>query len=203
VLRRRAADEEARVLFRPRRSASRGLNAADIGSAHHLFLQHIDLSRAGSLVDLHNEAERLVNEQQLNSAQAAALDFGALLRFWQSTAGQQVRAQAQFVHREMPFTARFTLQQLSELGFTPTAAPDEFVIVQGVVDLAVLRPQSISILDFKTDSFHRADLEAKVREYAPQLKLYASALGRIYARPVEQVELHFLALGETKPISVP
>ncbi len=202
VLRRRAVDEEARILFRPRRSASKGMNAADIGSAHHLFLQHIDLARAGSLVDLHNEAERLVDEAQLNPAQAAALDFDALLHFWQSTAGQQVRAQARFVHREMPFTARFTLQQLSELGFTPTAAPDEFVIVQGVVDLAVLRAQSISILDFKTDSFHRADLDAKVREYAPQLKLYASALGRIYARPVEQVDLHFLTLGETRPISV-
>jgi ATP-dependent helicase/nuclease subunit A len=202
LLRRRAADEEARQLFRPRRRASTQLSAADIGSAHHLFLQYVDLARAESLVDLRNEAERLIKQQLISSAQAAALDFEALLRFWQSTEGRKVRAQPSFVHRELPFTARFTLQQLAELGLSTSAAPDEFVIVQGVVDLAVLRDESISIFDFKTDAFPRAHLESKVREYEPQLRLYASALSRIYGRKVEELALHFLALGETWPISV-
>ena len=45
-------------------------------------------------------------------------------------------------------------------------APGEFVIVQGVVDLAILRSESISILDFKTDTLRRGELEASKRDGA-------------------------------------
>ncbi len=201
LLRQRAEDEEARVWFRPRRVPASGLNAADLGSAHHLFLQHVDLARAGSLLDLRNEAERLVNGAQLTREQVGALDFEALLNFWQSPPGREIRAEPPGkVHRELPFTARFTLEQLAALGLAKTDSPEEFVIVQGVVDLAVVRNESITILDFKTDAFHREELATKVRQYAPQLRLYASALGRIYDKPVTGLALHFLKLGVTERI---
>ena len=201
LLRKRAEDEEARVWFRPRRAPVSGLNAADLGSAHHLFLQHVELARAGSLLDLRNEAERLVNSAQLTREQVGALDFEALLDFWQSPLGREIRAEPPgSVHRELPFTARFTLAQLAELGMARTDSEEEFVIVQGVVDLAVVREESITILDFKTDTFHRDELETKVQQYAPQLRLYASALGRIYDQPVTGVALHFLKLGVTERI---
>jgi ATP-dependent exoDNAse (exonuclease V) beta subunit len=75
--------------------------------------------------------------------------------------------------------------------------PDEFVIVQGVVDLAVIRPREIWIVDFKTDDVSRAGLPGKVELYAPQLHLYAAALAQIYARTVTRLTLHFLAPGRT------
>ena len=201
LLRRRAEDEEARVWFRPRRAPVSGLNAADIGSAHHLFLQHVDLARADSMVDLRNETERLVAGGPLTREQAGALDFDALLRFWQSPLGREIRAEPpECVHRELPFTARFTLEQLSVLGMSKVSTSEEYVIVQGVVDLAIIRRETITILDFKTDTFHPAELAGKAREYGPQLRLYASALGRIYGRDVTGLALHFLTLGETVPI---
>ena len=205
LLRRRAMqeDEDAQPLFQRGRGARREgtLGAVDVGVAHHTFLQHMNLKRVASLVDLRNEAERIVAQSQLTREAADALNFEALLNFWQSAAGRAIGAQANFVHRELPFTARFTLEQLAQLGFAKLAAADEFIVVQGVVDLAVLRPGSISILDFKTDTFRRAELNAKVRDYVPQLRLYASALSRIYARPVTELSLHFLTLGETVAIS--
>jgi ATP-dependent helicase/nuclease subunit A len=202
VLRRRAAeeDEEARPLFHPRRVPRAGLSAAEIGSAHHLFLQQIRFERTGSLVELRGEAGRLIAGQHVTKEQAAALDFDALLHFWRSAAGHAIRAESSWVHRELPFTASFTAGTLRKLGLATSVAADEFVVVQGVVDLAVIREDSIAILDFKTDAFPRGDLEAKTREYAPQVRLYASALARIYARPVTGMSLHFLALGETIPI---
>ena len=201
VLRRRVTekDDEARDLFRPRGIARAGLSAVDIGTAHHLFLQQVKLDRVGSFVELRCEAERLVAGRFLLEEQAAALDFQALLRFWQSPAGNAIRAEAPWVHRELPFTARFTSESLRSLGLTTTLVTNEFIVVQGVVDLAVIRSDSLAILDFKTDVLSRGDLDAKMREYTPQLKLYASALSRIYARPVREMSLHFLALGETRP----
>jgi ATP-dependent exoDNAse (exonuclease V) beta subunit len=70
----------------------------------------------------------------------------------------------------------------------------EFVVVQGVADLVVLLPAEIWLVDFKTDHFGLTELPEKTRLYAPQLKLYAAALSRIYRRPAHESWLHFLTL---------
>jgi len=58
----------------------------------------------------------------------------------------------------------------------------------------VLAPTEIWVIDFKTDAVVEAELSAKTREYAPQLRLYAEALQRIYDRPVTEMWLYFLKL---------
>ncbi len=78
----------------------------------------------------------------------------------------------------------------------------EFVIVQGVVDLAIVDDEGIEILDFKTDRVSAGNSKEKAAAYAPQLKLYAAALSAIYGKPVRSAALHFLATGETLPILV-
>ncbi|MGA2556218.1 MAG: 3'-5' exonuclease, partial [Verrucomicrobiota bacterium] len=80
---------------------------------------------------------------------------------------------------------------------SPNTSVEEFVIVQGVIDLAVLLPEEIWVLDFKTDHFAEPDLPAKVRLYRPQLSLYALAIARVFARPVTRRWLHFFALPRT------
>jgi ATP-dependent helicase/nuclease subunit A len=77
---------------------------------------------------------------------------------------------------------------------------DDFVVVQGVVDLAVFLPEEIWLVDYKTDHFAEAELPTKLREHGLQLRLYASALERIYRKPVTRRWLHFLALGRTEMV---
>jgi len=202
LLRRRASeeDDEARPLFvrhgAPRRRD--GLSAADIGSAHHAFLQQVDFARTGSLIDLRNEAQRLVTAGHLTSAEQAALNFQSLFEFWISPLGRRVVTERAVAHREMPFTARFTTDELRELKLSSGEfGQEEFVIVQGVVDLALVRPDAISVIDFKTDRLRDDELDARVDEYRVQLQLYGAALERSYGRPVRERWLHFLALGQT------
>jgi len=233
VLRRRHAEEtdgEAVVWFkRGTRSAERGigkLSAADIGTAHHLFLQLVALEKTGTLLDLQNEAARLERERFLTAEQAAVLDFDALGDFWSSEIGRKILAERGRVHRELPFTARLGAEDLAglrlgfrdrdggssgaaapavstgetpgDIGGTPAPLGDgEFIVVQGVADLAVILEKEIWLLDFKTDALTRKELPKKTRHYESQLKLYALALGRIYRRPVTRRWLHFLEVGET------
>jgi ATP-dependent helicase/nuclease subunit A len=155
---------------------------------------------------LRNEAERLVQADFLTEREAAALDFAALLGFWESPVGQQVRAHAGRVQREVPFTARFTVRELEAMGLMQTRnaetgtrnSEDEFVVVQGVADLVVFGEREIWLLDYKTDQFDETELPAKLQEHGPQLSLYALALERIYQKQVTRTWLHFLALGKTE-----
>ncbi len=201
------SDEETRPLYAlptprlqlsvPKHRADGKLTAAEIGTAHHLFLQLLNLEQAGSELELKRQAEDVRHAGAISEAQMAVLDFTALTGFWQSELGHAIRAQPlEKVHRELPFTARLSPADLVELKLptNSTLPADEFFVVQGVVDLAVILPEEIWLLDFKTDQVNAAELAETVTHYEPQIKLYARALARIYRRPVTQCWLHFLSL---------
>jgi ATP-dependent helicase/nuclease subunit A len=182
--------------------ARRKLNAADAGTAHHKFLQHVSLENAGELAALKTEAERLEREKALSADGRAVLDLPAVAAFWNSDAGQKICKQSANVKRELAFTAKFSPAELSEIigvKSSPDLA-DEFIVVQGVADLVVLLPQEIWLVDFKTDETRADDFPDKTKLYAPQLKLYARALAKIYSRPVTNCWLHFLSARRTERI---
>ena len=207
AIRRQIADadgDESYPLFgaSPARGESRsvaGLSAAEIGSAHHAFLQLVSLDKVQNLVALKAEAARIARQNLLSGEEMASLDFEALAAFWQSEVGRQLLGQSARLERELAFTARFSAADLRQLGCAafPEAGPTEFVVVQGVMDLVAILPREIWLLDFKTDHFPSTELEQKISAYRPQLALYSQALERIHRRPVTKRWLHFLALRQT------
>jgi len=56
-------------------------------------------------------------------------------------------------------------------------------------------------VDFKTDQVSEPELAEKIRNYSPQLRLYALALEKIFTRRVTLLTLHFLTVGITEKIS--
>ncbi len=220
AIRRQMTDEnEAEELFgretggnqiKPERGPGRrrtGLSATEIGQAHHAFLQRMAIEKAGDVGELRQEAERLAAEGALSAEEIASLDFEALSSFWRSDLGRRVRANLKHVRRELEFTARFSPAELADaVGMTnPTVArtifpadvnvsdQGEFVVVQGAADLAVLLPEEIWLVDFKTDQVPLPELGERAARYEIQVRLYAKALARIYRRPVTGAWLHFLS----------
>jgi ATP-dependent helicase/nuclease subunit A len=218
ALRRQAAelDDEADPVFGFQFSAGRPvqnlesqienpkLSAADTGTAHHKFLQHVSLKNIGSLAALEAEASRLAQEKILSAAERAVLDLPAVAAFWDSAAGQKICSQSANVKRELAFTAKFSPAELSEI-IRAKSSPDlehEFIVVQGVADLVVLLPKEIWLVDFKTDEVRADELAGKIKIYSPQLKLYACALAKIYSSPVTNCWLHFLSTRKTVPVEI-
>jgi ATP-dependent helicase/nuclease subunit A len=207
ALRRQAAeaDEDAeqkftsRFAFSKAKRKDRQLSAEDTGLAHHKFLQHFSLDAPKDLKSFAAEAKRLEKENYLSPEEAAALDVEALADFWESPIGKKIRANASFIRRELPFTARFGPDELDTIlrKDSPSDLKDEFIVVQGVADLVVLMPKETWLLDFKTDDVDTKELPEKIKTYSPQLQLYARALEKIYSRPVTNSWLHFLAARKT------
>ena len=217
ALRREAADElddEAEPVFKraspakkpagpsARKTSNLKLDAAATGTAYHKFLQWFALESGTSPAALRAEAERLEKAKVLSAAEGAALNLEAIAAFWNSEAGRKIGAEKSNVRRELPFTARFSPAELEAVTGVKSAPElaDEFVVVQGVADLAVLLPQEIWLVDFKTDDVRPTELPARVQLYAPQLKLYALALEKIFSRPVTRRWLHFLAARRTEQV---
>jgi ATP-dependent helicase/nuclease subunit A len=181
------------------------LSASETGTAHHKFLQHFALGNANSIAALETEARRLEREKILSADERAVLDLDALAKFWDSLPGRKIRAQSpDSVRRELAFTARFSPAELAEITGAKAEAglENEFVVVQGVADLVVLLPEEIWLVDFKTDQVRADELAEKAKIYAPQMKLYARALAKIYSRPVTNGWLHFLDARKTVDVKI-
>jgi ATP-dependent helicase/nuclease subunit A len=178
------------------------LTAAEIGSAHHTFLERMALEQAGTLESLREEAARLCREHRLTPQQCASLDLEALAAFWQSELGRELLERRPALRRELAFTARLDTAELARMGAAQFAGAgaNEFVVVQGIIDLAAILPEEIWLLDFKTDHFPREELKEKIKLYQPQIDLYAASISWIHRRPVTRRWLHFLAHRHTASV---
>jgi ATP-dependent helicase/nuclease subunit A len=175
------------------------VSAAERGTLYHRFLQHVALNQSHRVDFLQAQLQALVERRLFTADEATALDLEVIAAFWQSDTGCAIRAEARWVRRELPFTARFSDAEVRTLLGQPPepALADEFVVVQGIVDLAVLLPKELWLLDFKTDTVDGGDLKERLTQYEPQLNLYAAALERIYHKPIGHRWLHFLAAQRT------
>jgi ATP-dependent helicase/nuclease subunit A len=190
------------IVDKPARTKDGALTAAEIGSAHHKFLERVALERADTMEGLRDEAARLGRANFLTPEECACLDLEALAAFWRSAPGSQLLSHLPALRREMAFTARLDAVELARLGAAEfaKAGAGEFVVVQGVVDLVAILPEEIWLLDFKTDHFPERELNDKIKLYRPQIELYAAAISRIHRQPVTRRWLHFLAHRHTASV---
>ena len=145
----------------------------------------------------------MVVSGRLTTAEAASVDLDRLLKFWEGPAGVAIRTRRADVHRELEFTAAFSVSELDryvrrdEFETPVRAEPEDVVIVQGIVDLAVIGKEDLWILDYKTDNVAPAEITDRARQYEPQVQLYRLALERTFRRPAARVWLHFIRPNQT------
>ncbi len=187
--------------IRPGKRKSSGLSAAEVGSAHHTFMEHLDLDLEPAVPVYKQELARIEEAGFLSEDLAKAVRLDRVLDFWNSQVGTLICSQRANVRRELSFTARFSPRDLAELfGIQAVQAGDEVVVVQGTADLAVILRSELWILDFKTDHIGEDQLADRTAFYRGQLALYAKALSAIHNKPVTHRWLHFLALGRTMDV---
>jgi len=73
-------------------------------------------------------------------------------------------------------------------------AKDEQILLQGVVDCAIIEDDGITVIDFKTDYVTEETVDQVADSYKMQVRTYASAMERIYQKPVKARLLYFFAL---------
>ena len=64
------------------------------------------------------------------------------------------------------------------------------------MDCAIIEPDGITVLDFKTDHVTEAGLPQALERYRLQVQTYADALSRIFELPVKKSLLYFFRPGK-------
>ena len=138
---------------------------------------------------MEGELERLVSRRLLTREQADMVDCDAIVRFFETELGRKLRGGITCI-REFKFSI---LDAGSHYG---PGLQQEQVLLQGVVDCALIEEDGITVIDFKTDFATEQNLSQLAEHYAPQVQTYAKALERIYGQRVKQSVLYFFALGK-------
>ena len=189
---------ESETLRNP--TTRRNADGKSIGLAYHRILQYLPPALGAQIKTTRDELARMEIEGIISSEELGQINLEKIVEFWTSKPGSAIRSQADRTHRELPFTARFTISELTDLGFVVTDDPasiEESLILQGIVDLAVITENEIWVLDFKSEQVHIDDIEESANQHAEQLAVYRLALEKIYRKPVTKSWIYFLQPGVT------
>ena len=161
--------------------------AVDAGNAVHAVMQYIHYAACDGEDGVRTELQRLLDSQYITREQAEMVDCAGIADFFATPLGCRLR-QSKDVLREF----KFSILDAGE-NFDPSLQGEK-ILLQGVVDCAILEADGITVVDFKTDKVTEATLPERAAHYRPQVQAYADALRRIYQLPIKQAVLYFFHL---------
>ena len=163
------------------------VSGKEFGNAMHACLQFIRYEACDSEEGVLAEVGRLVEAGLLTQEQGQLVDARQIAAFFTTELGKKLRDGGRIL-REFKFSI------LDDGENYASGLEGEKILLQGVVDCALLDEDGITVVDFKTDKVTEATLPEKADHYSPQVRAYASALERIYGKPVKRMLLYFFQL---------
>ena len=160
-------------------------NPVVYGKVIHAVLQFIDCKKCTDVQAVQHQVMLLLDQGILTQEAAELVDCSALAEFFATPLGYKVRTREQ-VLREFKFSI------LDDGASYGEGLEEERILLQGVVDCAIIEEDGITVIDFKTDRIKEENLETAAEQYRPQVEAYADALGRIFNKKIKQAVLYFL-----------
>ncbi|MBQ8000529.1 MAG: helicase-exonuclease AddAB subunit AddA [Ruminococcus sp.] len=182
-----------RILATPAFLSDSPLTPAQKGTAMHTFLQYCDFERAR--LDVKAEADRLCASGRLTPIEAESLDLKRLYAFMHSDVIDLALSSDEYF-REYRFTVNIPAGMVDDS--IPDEHKDQFVILQGSVDLAIVSGDDIIVVDYKTDRVKTTD--TLVDMYRKQLMLYRVAIEQTTGKRVSRCLIYSVYLSQSKEV---
>jgi len=164
--------------------AHNSTSSAARGTAVHAVMQRIRFSACFDAASVEREINRLRDEKLISAEQASLVDPAWIASFFETELGRKIAA-SETLLREFKFSILVPVQ---------TSGGTEEVLLQGVVDCALIEQDGITVLDFKTDYVTDETLPEVAAKYYPQIEAYADALSRIYQKKIKAAYLYFFRM---------
>jgi ATP-dependent helicase/nuclease subunit A len=170
-------------------------SGAGLGTLLHRFMRFINLGAAVRQPDrqeILHQVQTMAAQHILSADEARTLlpHVDDLVAFAQSSLASQMLAAAverQALHREMPFTLALPVGDVypGQAGF----APDDRVLIQGIIDCWFIQDNGAVLVDYKSDWIAGDDQTCQqvlAERYTRQLAYYARAIEAATLQPVRR-----------------
>ncbi len=174
------------------------------GTAFHRFMERLDFSAVPAFSDpvkaavwADHAAKQLCDSGRMECSEAELVDPVKAGRFLctELTGRMKTAADAGTLLKEQPFVMSVPAERVRD-----GAGQSEQVLIQGIIDAFWEEDDGIVLLDYKTDRV--SEPEELIRRYEAQLRLYAEALGRRFAKKgVKEILVYSFCLDQVIRIS--
>ncbi len=165
------------------------VRGTDMGNAVHAVMQYICFEACEDEAAVAQQIRQMVSRGQITQEQAAMADQKKIAAFFATELGKKLRAEKE-VLREFKFSILDDANQYGD------GLEGEKILLQGVVDCALIEEDGITIVDFKTDFVTEETVAERAELYRPQVLAYVNAMARIYEKNVKSAVLYFFRLGK-------
>lgn len=171
------------------------VSAVSFGNAIHLIMQHIRFDKCGSFSGIKEELNRLADDEIIDSKILSCIDPEMIWAFFSTSIGKKL-CQSENVLREFKFSI------LDDASHYHSDIMEDQVLLQGVVDCAILEEEGITVLDFKTDRVTPQTIQSVADSYMVQVQTYARALSKIFQKNVISSQLYFFRANAFIPVQL-
>ena len=175
--------------FRSPVIAGKVSGGSEYGTALHSVLQYLDFSKCTDETAISCDISRMVDRRLITDEQARIVDVTQIARFFCSELGTRIM-NGQNVLREFKFSILENASDYYE------GVENDTILLQGVIDCALIEEHGITVLDFKTDRITDKNRSERIAQYRRQVGVYAGALERIYELPVKEAYIYFFHTDE-------
>jgi ATP-dependent helicase/nuclease subunit A len=181
------------ILKRPKFMQEKSLSPAERGTAMHMVMQHVDVTKPVSDKSIGELTDWMVKQELLSPEQAEVIDTSLIVHFFETELGKRY-FKANAVYREIPFTLSLAAREV----YPDWIGADESIFVQGIIDCILEDENGLTLIDYKSDTitgrFKGGFAQAKPileERYKLQINLYSRAIEQIWKRNVTQKFLFF------------
>lgn len=179
-------------------TGEQALTGAEKGTVFHKVMDHVNFEHNLTGQDCQDMIIKLVEQKVITQKEAMTINHKGIIGFIESDLGLRIQAAAMTgdVYKEQPFVMGIKASEIAEV------KTEDYVMIQGVVDLYFQEEDDLVIVDYKTDymkDINEADL---VERYKSQMKYYKRALEQNLNKKVKEVYLYAVGVQKVIPVEL-
>ena len=160
------------------------------GTMHHFIFEHLELFPHLSAAEIEQQINTMLANGMLPQSLQGEINYDGFYQFFAHEIGQQILS-SPMIYRELPFLCEIPARLLY-----PEVTEEEYLILQGTIDMAVRINGDWVIIDYKSGGQDRYATAAEIGEkYGRQVQAYAVAFEQITHETVSKKYIYLLQQG--------
>ena len=169
-------------------------SAANIGTATHNFLRHVNFKGDTSYFGLLDQKEEIIEKGLMKADEANLVDLIKLEKFFDTDLAQLISS-ADRIEKERSLSV---IELADNVGFYSMNTKE--ILVRCILDLMFEKDGEWFLVDYKTDKINDEnddnELTNKILSHRTQLSFYEKAIKKIYGISIKDTYIVFLDIGK-------
>ena len=175
------------------------ISAASKGTIIHKVFELLDFAKDHTMKSLNEDIKTWIEQGKLKKEYDKIIYRKEILALIRSDLGKRMKEASKNgrLYKERQFVTGVLFSDMNQ-----QAKTNDYVVVQGIIDVYFEEAQEIVLVDYKTDRIKEGEEEVLIHRYHAQMESYKQALEKITGKNVKEIYIYSVTLQKTITIHV-